>query len=927
MSQKDEMELAGYAGLGLLGFIGLKVLGNAWETAKNKWLESWTTKSNDSIITTNLSTVDLLPLAGILALGICAEEGLRYYYKQQAKKRIEYFQIVPHAENKVNRDNISNFVHSIYQMKRTFFQRLTRGREWFQLYFVCLPDEARPETGKIEIYFGFPRDRFSYVKKKLQQSFFKCGLKRVHWTKVPVLAKQGTGGYIVYENQKKVGFPLQEFKGEDQITGVLEQLTPGSAFAITVSPASPRQLNKIIKKTRNFYYRSIGFDTKTMRKSDLDADHKHHLDQLDKRSQKNVALAVRIAVWQEKDAYGDVVHSLRDEIGSRLGGENVGFRLKKTWWNPIQIIPYSLGHFDSLTNWLTHIPYAAKVKPMIWTASELANLLQLPNGMTSEQRAMKEKHLYDLIDHLIPGQSDIPHDQFNEGVLMGYLLNLAQDNRPIYLLEDAMRKMGVVIGKTGGGKTAIALMACIHVIQERLKGGTSGVTIVDPKKSFVYTLLTYLNKLKSEGVLTEEKEELFRFYDVTSEYCFALNPMELSRPNMSQEEKMEIVKNTLEVLTNAYPNDSILFEKYGTVAIQALLEDKQQHTILAISEFLDKESPLRNRLYNMLKHGDTYQKSIAKEIERLSKGFGGTDTQVVYNRLVRLKKSPRMRRIFGQPKTTIKPLENMEQGIITLFNIEGLEEDEIKILMGFITMEYHKAAQNRKNKASNHYLWIDEAHEVQLPVLWKKIIPKDREMGLCLWLLTQSFEQFNDKLLAALTDIGGNFVTCIAGRESAKKVQEITTGRVKATDIQNYRALTASIDTEDKDGDRVTFMIKADPPYVWGADGKPTYYGSDRQKRDDEKNAAYDNAWESLGKPWMKRDCRKVEEVEAEIDRYLESLWTRNKVVLELEDKEAAATKEALAETSNIIDFQKKAVGETNPFAHLVDDNEEDETE
>lgn len=782
-----------------------------WLTGKESTISSHT---NSSITSMFPSMGSLTLYAGIgLATTIALEEGFRYYYRRKAKQRIEYFQIIPHAETSLDSDRINNLVYSFHQMNRTFIKRFSRGREWFQLYFICLPDDTRPETGRIEIYCGFPRDRFSYVQKKLTQAFPRCGLKRVHWSKVPKLSDKGLGGFIQYQNPKKGGFPLQEFKGKDQITGILEQLVPKSAFAVTFSPASPRQLLRSIKKTRKSYYKKIGFDPKEMRKSDLDADQRYDLDQLDTRSRKNIAFDVVLSVWQEEDDYGDTIQSVRDEVTSRLGGENNGFRLKRTLRNPIQIAPYSLGHFDFLRQWMSEVPYAPIAKPMTWISSEIANLLHLPEGMTADQRAKKEKHLYNQIDHIMPGQSVIPNDQFNKGVHIGYLLDPVQEYRPIYLLEDAMRKMGVVIGKTGGGKTAFALMACLHVIHERLKKKNGGLTIIDPKQDFVYTLLTYLNKLKIEGKLTEEQEQFFRFYDVMSkDYCFSINPME-KRKGMTEEEKMEIVNNTLEVLMSAYPHDSILFEKYGTVAIQALLEDpKQDHTILAIAEFLDQESPLRDRLYNILKHGNTYQKSIAKDIERLKKGFGGSDTQTVYNRLLRLKKNPRIKRIFGQPKTSINPLGNMEKGIITLFNVEGLGENEMKLVMGYIAMEYHKAANRRKNKAQNHYLWIDEAHEVQLPVLWEKIIPKDRAMGLCLWLLTQSFDQFQDELLTALTDIGGNFISCIAGRDSAKKVQEITTGRVKATDVQNYRALTASVDTEDVSGDRVTFMVKADPP-------------------------------------------------------------------------------------------------------------------
>jgi hypothetical protein len=929
--------LAWLGGIGIAGMAAKKIIDKLTESLREFKAELADTAAETEkirVVGADIGMTDtltpLLAVLGVTAAGVIGvEEAIRRYYRAQAKQRVEYFQIIPHAETGVNGERISNLISAFHQMNRTLTDRIKRGREWFQLYFVCVDDPTRGEDGRIEIYCGFPRDRFTYVKKKIMQAFPDCGLKRMHWSKVPHFVGKGTGGYIRFRDGDKKGFPLKEFKGSDQITGILDCLTPGSAFAVTFSPAAPRELKATIRKTRKWYYKEIGYNPREMRKSDLDADVQRDIEQLNARERQTKAFSVKLAVWQSEEA-ADAVYSIRDEINSRLGGDNNEFHLKRTLSNPIQIVPYSWGIFDWVVELLDGIPYTNLQRPMTMVAAELANLIHLPQGMTAEQRAMKKRHLYNRIDHIIPGQSDIPHDEFTQGVKFGYLLNPAQDYRPIHLLEDVMRKMGVIIGKTGSGKTAIALMACIHVILERLQRKNGGLTVVDPKRTFAYTLLTWLNKLKMEGVLQEEHEQLFRFYDVTSkEFCFSINPMEKPRPNLTEEEKMEIVSNTLEVLMSTYPNDSILFERYGSVAIKALLEDpQQQHNILAISEFIDKVSPLRDRLYNFLRHGNAYQKGIAREIERLQKGFGGTDCQTVYNRLHRLASNPRTKRIFGQSQTTIKPLECMEQGLISVYNIEGLKQSEIKLVMGFIAMEYHKWANHRKNRAENHYLWVDEAHEVQLPVMWEKIVPKDREMGLCLWLLTQSLHQFKEPLLDAMKEIGGSFVSCIAGEESAKVMQKITTGRVKALDIQNYRALTGVIDTEDSSGDRVTFMIKADPPFVWDANGQKTYYGPDRQRRDDEKNAAYENAWNQLGRKWMERDCRPVNEVDEEIAAYLESLWSKPKIKIDQAEEETAVTSLEEIAGNNVVNFQSKketkaAVGES-PFAHLFKESEDE---
>lgn len=909
------------AGMGLSFF-----LGSAWWYFENQFGEETTASATDGEkIIIDSGSDWIFPTAALLlgagAVGISIEEALRRFYRNQAKMRMEYFQLIPHAEYMINAERISNLVASFHQANRTIRHRLMRGREWFQLYFVCVPDETRGENGRIEIYCGFPRDRFSFIKKKLEQAFPKCGLKRSHWTKVPALSDKGQGGYIKYQDKDRAGFPLKKFNGRDQVTAILDHLTPGSAMAVTLSPTTPRVLKSSMKKTREAYYKKVGFNPKEMRKIDLDPDMRQAIDDLDKRERKSRAFEVKLSVWQENETYGDVVASIRDELNSRLAGEYSGFRLKKTFHNPINITPYSVYPFDWLLNMLDGIPYASWQKPLVMLNQELENLFHIPRGMTLEERTLKQKHLYDRIDHIIPGQSEIPVSEFTQGVHFGNLLNPVQDYRPVYLLPKVVRKHGVIIGGTGSGKTALALMACQSIVLDRLKRMNGGLTIVDPKKTMAYTFLTWLNKLKLEGVLTEEHESLFRLYDVTSnEYCFSINPME-RKPNMTAQEKADITQATLDVMASTFGGESILFEKYAGVAIAALLEDpKQHHSILAISSFLAKESPLRDRLYQYLRNGNTEQKQIARDIERLSTQFGGKECETVYNRLLRLEKNPRMKRIFGQKKTSINPLEAQEKGLITIYNIEGLRKEEISLVMGYLLTKYHRAANKRKNTAMNHMTFVDEAHECQPEVMWTKIIPKDREAGHCLWLMTQAFHQFKQPLLDAFKDIGGTFVAFKTGSESAPVVEKATTGRIQKEDAQNYRSLTGAIDTEDSKGDRRTVMVKSAPPFIWGADGKATYHDSDgteQQRETNEKNAAYANAWTQLGRRWMERDCRPVPEVEKEIDQYLESLWKGvTSIRLTNAESEAAATKEG-----NIISFRQKEEPQEQPKEKAVNEN------
>jgi hypothetical protein len=187
---------------------------------------------------------------------------------------------------------------------------------------------------------------------------------------------------------------------------------------------------------------------------------------------------------------------------------------------------------------------------------------------------------------------------------------------------------------------------------------------------------------------------------------------------------------------------------------------------------------------------------------------------------------------------------------------------------------YHHAAQKRKNTAENHYLFIDEAHQCQLPILHEQIIPKDRSKGLSLFLLTQFPEQFNERLKQSIQELAGTIVAFSSGDKTAKEIERITNGKLKEQDIKNLKELRAGVYTQNDRGEKVHFFIETDPPYVMDRNGNPTYYGEDEERIDRERNAAFQEALEELGYKWMARDCLSSKEVDREIADYLESLWS-----------------------------------------------------
>jgi hypothetical protein len=825
-----------------------------------------------------IQSIDWLLVGGIIAsiaaavlVLLTAYTFVEYrYYRPRAAKEMRYVRIFPHADTAFHKESIFDLMDNYSELKRPFQERLTRGREWLQMYYVCIPSERSEKKGEIQLYAGFPADRAADVPLKLAECYPLSEIQEVSKKDIPFLdTTEGEGGVFRFADRKRKGLPLRTLEA-DKITKILSVLPPNTMMTVTFSLTSPRLLKKQVQKTRKHLYKVTGFDRETMKKSDLEESHgdvsyqNKRLSDRGKNNQSGV-FEVGLSIWSHQN-----VRPAANGIAAAVKEDNRLY-FKKTKKNPVTLTPYYywFQRYD-IARWFGFS------NTMIWTGHELIPLLHLPEGSTPEIRQKKLPHLYNRIAYIVSGQNTLSNDEFREGVKFGHTLNPAQESRAIFLIEEVLRKMTLIIGKVGSGKTALALTIIRYLIEQILKGKHIGLTVVDPKAELAQTILTFLAKMKKEGLLTDELTNRFHFFDVLSEkYAFSLNPLEKPKhKKLDKSIKSKIVENTLSVMKNAYQGESINFLKYGRLAINCLLEDTEQHNILAIGEFLSEESPLRERIYKKLKNGDTEQKRLAKKIKLYQNAYGSKEIQPVLNRLEQLVENPLTERIFGQFETNIKPLQYMEGNHVVLFNIDGISEEETRLVMGYILLEYHKKVRNRRNKAENHYFIIDEAHQVQLPVLHKSILIKDRSRGLCMVLMTQFLEQFNQDLLNTTIDVSGTFVSCTSGPKSAKVMETLTTGRCLQEDIQNLRSLTAIVDTEDSSKERTTILIKTEPPFVFGSDGKPTYYGEDKDGRiDRERNQAFAYAMREIGEPLLERDSKPVTEIDEQINLYYERLW------------------------------------------------------
>ncbi|PTM52174.1 type IV secretory system conjugative DNA transfer family protein [Desmospora activa] len=828
-----------------LKWLGEQVgLGSGSNTNVGTSFNAWA----DTILQTAAYTAGGGAVAATAAVGGYAYA--QHYHRQYAQRHFRYIRILPHADTRNEEEEIFKMIDGFYHARRPKKEQWKRGRVWYQLLIVCNQED------EIHFYLGFPEDREEYIPGLIRGAYSDCETLEVPMNEVPLpFLNKGMGGTLVPSKPEYAGYPFQSFDGKEKITSLLSVLVPGTYVAINFSPIPFKTLDKTVGKTRDHLLgvkRNLwGQEVKAKQKGELDDKRQEKLDNLKNRLRGNaLPFDVQIHIWQE-DNRNDVIHSLVNQLNVVVGKQDQLLRLKEKGESPIERSPY---------------PYPwGKGEVMTWTAVEVANLIHLPSGRTKEQKKRKQPHIMDRIPHLIAGQVRVTDDEFTEGIPIGYLLHPVNEKRLIRLLEKKLQKMGLVVGQIGSGKTALILKMIRAYLVRRL-----GFTFVDPKAEAVWTILTYLRERQIAG--DELEEDRLHYFDLASEE-FSVG-MNLLQPLPGQSER-DVVNNTIEILKNAYPNDSGWLKKFARPSIKALMRDKTEiHSVLALPEFLKEESPLRDRIKQQLEQGATSDRELKRELDELEDKFGGTQVEPILNRLKELIDNPITKRMFGQKQTSLNVLEWVENGHMVLFNTQGLTREETRLVMGYIAVLYHQAAQNRKNTSSNHYLFIDEAHEVgSIPIFHEQIIPKDRSKGLSLFMLTQFPEQFPEKLKTTIEELAGTIISFTSGEATAREIERLTNGSFAASDIHGLKELRGAVYTQNSKGEKVNFFIEADPPYVIDRDGELTYYGDDEERINRERNNAWREAQEELGNVWMTRDCMTAAEVDAEMNAYLEKLW------------------------------------------------------
>lgn len=774
----------------------------------------------------------VVQVAQLLILGLLAVVVLqiirRILLYQIERRRYRYVMIIPHVDDEITVDTVGRMIRQVHGAGRRPLERLFKGRDWYRL--LAYRPEGKEE--RLRFYLAGPEDGINRVVQAFRSLYIHAEVYEQKMDEVPFPTWRAVGGRMVLKRKHlEATLSLARYT-KDVLPTLLNATEEKTWVDVSFSPDNGHRLIKGIRKAEKAIKKrkkhSSGFG--------LDAFEKEEYRDLNRRFAGNeVAFQVAVSFASEYYPGVPVLKNLGNMVASIMADVNeLRYRRLKH-----SVLKFPCPSYGKMT----------------WTGSELANLLHLPKIKGDKKDKVEKKILY-----LDKGEEMLPKDLLSDGIGVGYARHPMKKDRLVRIAKEQMKKMGAITGKTGSGKSTVAMAIMESVMDEWLNDpeNASGFSLFDPTPDLAIIALNRMLKAELDGKQVDwNKVHFIRFRH--SQHPPALNLLH----RFPNEDTQTVINSILSVIKSIIPGQAPQTERILKATIGTLLIDgKQTHNTLSIPMFLTNEIFRARVLSNLegpeAKYYSHYWKHDVGEALDAS-------IQPILNRLDLFRSTTYLKRMYGQSGFSLEIRKWMDEGHIVFYDLSDMESDDIQLTIGYIMNQYHRIVQQRPIGSKLHLAFIDEAHKVQVPIL-PKIVAEDRKYGLGLWPITQQITGQLDKALAdALKEIGGNFFVCRQGPDSAKVLEDIMQKRFRAQYLQGLPDLVVAVQTQDKiDGKAqdVWCTIEVPPLDRYLPDGKVAIYGNEAMTK-------ASNAWTYAKIKELEQTGKSIEEIDKEIDQFL----------------------------------------------------------
>lgn len=439
------------------------------------------------------------------------------------------------------------------------------------------------------------------------------------------------------------------------------------------------------------------------------------------------------------------------------------------------------------------------------TGNELMNLLQLPSFFQkpADSEILKRIHKLEI------GQRTLKETEFNTGIECGRT-NHPLQHRAVKINTTHLRKHIFITGQTGSGKSSAVEEMMKSIISEKVekKKNVPGFMFFDPAETSVLGVIDMILKFRDDGYDISELIEKVHYIDFNYQDC--IYPISILNQGMPSTE-------IIAFFNMLYGDQqAIQVERNMSSAISALLLDsKNEYAVKDIAR-LFREEEFRKDLAFSISQNIYAEDAIAF----LNSKFNQNHTDPILNRTDPFLNTSQKKLMFGlsSKHDGLRHLKQwMDDGHIVLFNLKGLNNFDLKIIIGYILHKLYHIGLSREENALLSLIFIDEAHKVQIPII-QKILAELRKQGVAIGPMTQFLEQFDENYLKALLGNVGTKISFRQGDDAGRRLAPNLPGHVDKEALKRLPDLLGYISAEDNNILK-SILVKVNPPHRY-TDGK-----------------------------------------------------------------------------------------------------------
>lgn len=386
-------------------------------------------------------------------------------------------------------------------------------------------------------------------------------------------------------------------------------------------------------------------------------------------------------------------------------------------------------------------------------------------------------------------------------IRLGYANHPDVAGRPVCAPCSVFRQHAFLCGKTGAGKTVTLINWCLQLAENlaRDPDGAPGFSFIDPHGDAVQDLLARLPEKVADRV------HVLHFQDTPRPRGFNI----LEAPDGHRE---AAVGAFVAMLRDLFPGGTGYRMEHILKNALLTLAKLPNQTILSLMPLLASEIVRQGVLRQV--DDPVLENFWQAQFPALVKRNAGEVLGPIYNKLGAFATYPAVRRVVGQPRSTVDPLRVMNEGHILLCDLSGAGEDTAPILGAALVNRFHFSALSRAGQPQErrrlHVLFADEIHNYATPVM-ANILSEDRKFGLGFVLATQYFDRIPEAVLAAVLGNVNTLVALALNRDDAVKMVKYMPG-FTPDDLVMLPERCAVVSTRVRGTPTVFTMVNDYPP-------------------------------------------------------------------------------------------------------------------